>query len=191
MDFSEAERLGFILGFTEFWMTRHDNTRSMKELHDAAGILLRGCREHYRAGVTQISKISAVIPPDMADTFKHQALSLLDVSDPTEFLSLTTLLVRDFPMTKSWLNWWMRESHASMLFLSQRKMKPELWKAIPETTNAEEAMHWKMYSATGRDHGFLEGMHSLYAIAQYYQRIHTGSQSKREILPVIQLLIGL
>ena len=41
MDFSEAECLGFILGFTEFWMTRHDNTRSMKELHDAAGILLR------------------------------------------------------------------------------------------------------------------------------------------------------
>ena len=116
MDFSEAERLAFILGFTEFWMTRHDNTRSMKELHDAAGILLRGCREHYRAGVTQISKISAVIPPDMADTFKHQALSLLDVSDPTEFLSLTTLLVHDFPMTKSWLTLcvWMCESHASM-----------------------------------------------------------------------------
>ena len=48
-------------------------------------------------------------------------------------------------------------------------MKPELWEAIPETTNVEEAMHWKMYSATGCDHGFLEGMHSLYAIAQYYQ----------------------
>jgi hypothetical protein len=78
-----------------------------------------------------------------------------------------------------------------MLFLSQRKMKPELWEAIPETTNAEEAMHWKMYSAAGRDHGFLEGMLSLYAIAQYYQRIHVGNQSKRQFLSVIQLLIEL
>ena len=189
MDFSEAECLGFILGFTEFWMTRHDNTQSMKELQDGAEILLQGCQEHFRAGVTRISKISAVIPPDMADTFKHRALSLLDVSDSMEFLSLTSLL--DFPMTKSWLNWWMCESHASMLFLSQRKIKPELWEAILETTNAEEVMHWKMYSAAGRDHGFLQGMHSLYAIAQYYQRIHMGNQSKRQILPVIQLLMEL
>jgi len=185
MDFSEAERLGFILGFTEFWMTRQDNTRSLKELQDAAEILLRGCREHFRAGVTRISKISAVIPPEMADTFKNRALALLDVLDQTEFLSLTTLLLRDFPMVKSWLSWWMRESHASMLFLSQRKMDPDLWNSIPETTNAEEAMHWKMYSAAGRDHDFLEGMNSLYAIAQYYQRIHTATQSKRQLLPVI------
>jgi hypothetical protein len=161
MDFSEAERLGFILGFSEFWMTRHDNTRSQKELQDAAEILLRGCREHFRAGVTRISKISAVIPPEMTDAFKKRAMSLLDVLDQTEFLSLTNLLVRDFPNIKSWMNWWMRESHASMLFLSQRKMDPELWESIPETTNAEEAMHWKMYSATGRDHDFLEGLSAL------------------------------
>jgi hypothetical protein len=73
----------------------------------------------------------------------------------------------------------MHGSHASMLFLSQRKMKSELWEAIPETMNAEEAMHWKMYSTAGCDHGFLEGMHSLYAIAQYYQQIHMGNQCKR------------
>jgi hypothetical protein len=65
-----------------------------------------------------------------------------------------------------------------MLFLLQRKMDPDLWEAIPETTNAKEAMHWKMYSAAGCDHEFLEGMQLLYTIAQYYQRIHTGSQSK-------------
>jgi hypothetical protein len=56
----------------------------------------------------------------------------------------------------------MRESHASMLFLLQRKMDPDLWEAIPETMNAEEAMHWKMYSAAGHDHEFLEGMHLLF-----------------------------
>ena len=60
-------------------------------------------------------------------------------------------------------------------------MKPELWEAIPETTNAEEAMHWKMYSATGCDYGFLDEMHSLYAITQYYHQIHMGNQSMRQI----------
>ena len=67
----------------------------MQELQDAAEKLLRGCQEHSRAGVTWISKISTVISLDMADTFKHQALSLLDISDPIEtcllpaFLSVT------------------------------------------------------------------------------------------------------
>jgi hypothetical protein len=47
MDFSEAECLGFILDFTKFWMTHHDNTQSLKELQDTAEKLLCGCKEHF------------------------------------------------------------------------------------------------------------------------------------------------
>jgi len=178
MDFSEAERLGFILGFIEFWLTRPDNTRTMDELKEAAEKLIRGCSEHFRAGVTRISKISAVIPPKLAEAFKYRALSLLDASDSLEFLSQAAAIVRDFPSTKSWLNWWMRESHASMLFKSQRKMDIDLWNSIPSTTNAEEAMHWKLYSAAGRDHPILEGLHALHAVAVYYERLYNGTRSE-------------
>lgn len=62
-----------------------------------------------------------------------------------------------------------------MLFESERQMDIEIWDSIPKTTNAEEAMHWKLYSGCGRDHGFMEGMLSLYKVAEYYQRLLEGS----------------
>jgi hypothetical protein len=54
---------------------------------------------------------------------------------------------------------------ATMLFSSQRLMEEHIVESIPNTTNAEEAMHWRFYSAAGRDHSFMHGMMSLYKIA--------------------------
>ncbi|KAF8059495.1 hypothetical protein FPV67DRAFT_1362049, partial [Lyophyllum atratum] len=51
-------------------------------------------------------------------------------------------------------------------------MDPDVWNSIPETTNAEEAMHWKLYRACGRDHSFMEGLASLYSVADYYERLY-------------------
>jgi hypothetical protein len=141
MDFSEAERAGFIWAFVEFWMMRADNTRLREELWGAAEGLLRGCGEHFRAGITRISQISGVVPSGMADAFMKRALALLDTEDPQEFQSRAALVVRDFPKVKSWMEWWLRPSHASMLFKSQRKMDADIWDSIPSTNNAEEAMH--------------------------------------------------
>ena len=51
MDFSEAEHARFRLAFIEFWIL-HTDSRPHEELSEAAGHLLRGCEEHFRAGVT-------------------------------------------------------------------------------------------------------------------------------------------
>ena len=64
----------------------------------------------------------------------------------------------------------MRPSHATMLFSSQRLMEEHVVESIPNTTNAEEAMHWRFYSAAGRDHSFMHGMMSLYKIAIDFER---------------------
>ena len=177
MDFSEVERAGFTWAFVEFWMMHADNKQLHEELGKAAEHLLRGCEEHFRAGVTRVSRISGVIPSGMAEAFTKHALALLDTEDPQEFYSRAMLVVRDFPKVKSWMEWWLRPSHASMLCKSQRKMDADIWDSIPSTNNAEEAMHWKLYSAAGRDHTFLEGMYSLHAVAIYYERIYQGTMS--------------
>ncbi|KAF9522542.1 hypothetical protein CPB83DRAFT_917241, partial [Crepidotus variabilis] len=77
MDFSEAERGGFIEGFVSFWLERSDNTRNERELLEAAALLLRGCREHFRAGVTRISRAGAIIPVPRQEEFVRRAVGLL------------------------------------------------------------------------------------------------------------------
>jgi hypothetical protein len=39
-------------------------------------------------------------------------------------------------------------------------------------------MHWKLYSACGHNHEFLEGMHGLYAVAVYYERLHVAASGE-------------
>jgi len=170
MDFSEAERNGFIEAFVTFWSNRGDDTRSKADLREDASCLLRGCQEHFRAGVTRLSRISGVIPVEKRHAFVQRAVALLSVPTEDEFSLRAKLILRDFPKTASWLNWWIRPAHASMLFEAHRKMDIAIWEAIPVTTNAEEAMHWKLYAAAGRNHSFMEGLRSLYAVATYYER---------------------
>lgn len=178
MDFSEAERNGFIEGFVTFWTNRGDDTRSEADLREDASRLLRGCREHFRAGVTRLSRISGVIPPEKRDAFVQRAVGLLLVPTEDEFSLRAKLILRDFPKTASWLNWWIRPAHASMLFDAHRKMDITIWDSIPDTTNAEEAMNWKLYAAAGRNHALMEGLHSLYAVAAYYERLYRETLSK-------------
>ena len=185
MDFSEAERAGFISAFVEFWSLRSDDARSLEELSAAAGKLLRGCQEHFRAAVTRVSCINGAVPPDMKEAFTNRALALLHCSNTDDFNLRANLIIRDFPPLKSWVKWWMCPAHASMIFESERQMDIKIWESILKTTNAEEAMHWKLYAGCGRDHGFMEGMVSLYKVAEYYQRLLEGCLRETLVLKLL------
>jgi hypothetical protein len=177
MDFSDAERNGFINAFISFWTKFPDDDRDEDDLRDAAQRILRGCKEHFRSSVTRLSRINGVIPPGSRDIFIERALALVSVPTHDEFMKVARLIIRDFPETGTWLAWWLRPAHASMLFESQMLMEPEIWESIPETTNVEEAMHWKLYSAAGRRHPFFEGLNALYAVAVYYSRLFDANDS--------------
>ena len=113
----------------------------------------------------------------MADAFEERALALLKAYDLDQFVSRAQVILHDFPKTEAWLWWWLRPSHASMLFVSEHVMEPDIWESIPDTTNAEEAMHWKLYAAAGHNHEFLEGIYALHSVASYYQCLYTASLS--------------
>jgi hypothetical protein len=177
MDFSDAERNGFINAFISFWLRRSDNNRTEDDLRKDAQHILRGCKEHFRSGVTRLSRINGVIPSAHREIFVQRALALVSVPTHVEFLDYARLIIRDFPETATWLAWWLRPGHATMLFESQKTMEARIWESIPETTNAEEAMHWKLYSAAGRKHSFFEGLNALYAVAVYYARLFNANTS--------------
>jgi len=175
MDFSTTERNGFKAAFLMFWLSYKSNTRSEDELKDAAERLLKGCEEHYRAGVTRIARIGGVIPPDDAEDFKYRALSLLDLPDSETFKQACSDLVHDYPKTKDWMAWWARDANAKLLFRSERAMESKLAETLPDTNNAEESMHWKIYRAVGKFHLLIAGLVALYAFAEHYFKLYKAA----------------
>lgn len=189
MDFSEAQRSGFCHGFVDFWIRQTDNSRTTEELTLAAGTLLKGCLQHFRNQITRVKKISGVVPPAQRDVFENRAKALLDAEDIRSFVVLAEKLIRDFPKAEQWLRWWMRESHAQMLFSPYRTMDLELSESLPETTNAEEAMHWKLYAALGKKHALMHGLTSLYSFAKYYENLAAGNASKSQWAKIYSYLL--
>ena len=82
-----------------------------------------------------------------------------------------------YPDVAPWLSWWVRDEVASMLFTSQRRMEPAIWDSIPDTTNAEEAMHWKLYASIGRDHSLMEGIRSILRFAEHIAKLIEAAES--------------
>ncbi|KAG2140158.1 hypothetical protein DEU56DRAFT_735326 [Suillus clintonianus] len=177
VDFSQAERAGFINAYVEFWMVREDNTRPAEELAEAARGLLKGCHPHFRAQVTRVKKISGVVPPALADVFEDRVLQLLQCQDLATFKSISSSLIRDYPKAEDWLNWWMADGRAEMLFAPFRRMPDNLWYNLEDTTNAEEAMHWRIYCGLGKFHSFVAGLHALRAFSEYWQLQLAGNSS--------------
>jgi hypothetical protein len=107
MDFSEAERGGFIEAFVSFWNRRQENERTDSQLRQDAGRILKGCKEHFRSGVTRISRIGGVIPVEQRGSFIRQAIGLLSSPTDTDFRKQARKIIQDFPKTASWLEWWL------------------------------------------------------------------------------------
>ncbi|KAF8184299.1 hypothetical protein K438DRAFT_1483898, partial [Mycena galopus ATCC 62051] len=63
MDFSAAQRAGFILAFIDFWVDRAPDERSIEELQARSEQLLKGCAQRFRSQVTRVKKISGVVHP--------------------------------------------------------------------------------------------------------------------------------
>ncbi|KAJ7576076.1 hypothetical protein C8J56DRAFT_1062520 [Mycena floridula] len=141
VDFSQAQRKGFILAFIQFWLGQTSNTRSPAQLAKDAVKLIKGCTQHFRSGVTRVSRISGVIAPDQRDNFIHRSHALLNVDTPATLYEQQDEIVRLFPKTLPFFKWWLWKEIAMMLFKSVREMNPSLWNSLPDTTNAGESMN--------------------------------------------------
>ncbi|KAK0201339.1 hypothetical protein DFS33DRAFT_1276243 [Desarmillaria ectypa] len=97
-------------------------------------------------GFTVIKRIGSIIPVQDESKFKKLAMKLFSVPDQEEFKAVAHLI-------------------------SQQIMDAKVWDSIPGSTNAEEAMHWKLYSGVGCNHDVIEGFEGLLSMANYYERL--------------------
>lgn len=191
VDFSEAEHAGFVDAFIDFWR-REGSIRTTDNLRASAEGLLKGCQQHFRAGVTRIKRIGGVIPLGQGSNFEKMAHGLLKLTDREAFDKHASALLSKFPQISPWLEWWLRDAHARMLFTPYRRMDPSLWASIPDTTNAEEAMHWKLYSGIGQDKTLMDGLAALYSFAGHYERLLAGAERESlsyKIMPTHQYVV--
>ncbi|KAF8189274.1 hypothetical protein K438DRAFT_1593489, partial [Mycena galopus ATCC 62051] len=63
VDFSGAQRNGFILAFVDFWLEHAPGERGVDQLLATAPTLLKGCAQHFRNQITRVKKISGVVDP--------------------------------------------------------------------------------------------------------------------------------
>ncbi|KAJ3897592.1 hypothetical protein F5879DRAFT_813774, partial [Lentinula edodes] len=180
VDFSEAERTGFVNAFVRFWL-KHTNLRDESELRKRGDELLRGCLQHFQRSITRVKRIAAIVPVEQQLHFAKKVNRLLQAKDSNDFNQLAKTLEADFPKIRPWLHWWLRPEHASMLFQAKRNMDPLLWHSLPETTNAEESIHFSMYAQQGRKHAFFAGWEALWKIVQTYEKLFNAERSKLQI----------
>ncbi|KAH7874303.1 uncharacterized protein C8R40DRAFT_1171405 [Lentinula edodes] len=175
VDFSEAERTGFVNAFVRFWL-KHTNLRDESELRKRGDELLRGCLQHFQCSITRVKRIAAIVPVEQQLHFAKKVNRLLQAKDSNDFNQLAKTLEADFPKIRPWLHWWLRPEHASMLFQAKRNMDPLLWHSLPETTNAEESIHFSMYAQQGRKHAFFAGWEALWKIVQTYEKLFNAER---------------
>ncbi|CAJ0632045.1 4275_t:CDS:2 [Entrophospora sp. SA101] len=116
MDFSSAERNGFLQAYIEHGLEKYQNKNSSlpmplieshKEyLRNEAKTLLKGCEEHFRQSITRISKNHAVVKHETSKKFESMALELLEIDEKEEFYKNVKIIQETWPNTTSWLEWW-------------------------------------------------------------------------------------
>ena len=166
--------MGFQRAFVRFWKERPDNTRSEEELLEASKSLLRGCKQHFEASLTRIKRMIAVVGIDGGPKFSQLVKGLLLADSVDDFQQRCKIILREFPNCKNWLQWWMRPEHARMLFVNTLDPIPPILKEIPESTNAQEAMHFSMYSQCGKHHDTLQGLELCLKYANGAQQTYTN-----------------
>lgn len=169
-DFSEAQRNGFLDAFIRFRRDKFGDARTDEELKDLGRTLYKGCARHFGDSVNRVCKLMEVREHETA--FRKLVDVMIHAENPDDFNAAANRIEADFPMVYRWLDWWRRPANAAMIFRSMRLMDDRLWNAIPDTTNAEESMHWCLYSAVGFGHDALSGILGLVMFVEDFRHMY-------------------
>lgn len=154
IDFSIAERNGFVEAYVEHQLRKLINNLSLPEnmvkshkeyLKKEAISLLKGCQEHFRQSVTRISRNHAIVNHESSAQFQSMALRLLKINERDEFDKVIESIQKNWPNTTSWLEWWVYTDAGKILFPVLSSMDENLSKKLPDSINAQESMHHRYY----------------------------------------------
>ncbi|KAJ7130870.1 hypothetical protein C8R46DRAFT_1327960 [Mycena filopes] len=171
LDFSNAQRNGFVEAFVSYMCSRipgwselssQSQTSERASLRLRALALLLGCKVHWRRSTHKIKQVIG-----MQFQFRFEALiAVLEGSGTTseQFLQAVADIHREFPEVRPWLSWWILPGNGGMIFPAMQRMPAELRAKLPSSTNGGESAHNLLYGAAGRNHDIWEGVRRLYRV---------------------------
>ncbi|KAG2224380.1 hypothetical protein INT45_006780 [Circinella minor] len=135
MDYSQAQRQGFILGFK-----KHFPKQSVQRLVSNHSIVPHGSDTEF------LDLTSTMYNAKSEKTFERAVQQLHD----------------NFPNCARWLKWWTRDQVASMIFRSKDALKKELQEANTRTTNGIEAFHRDLYRIVQRKKSIMVTLRNIF-----------------------------
>ena len=165
IDFSMAERRGFIDAYVEYKLEKF-NTSSYSEallnshkthLEEEAFTFLKGCQEHYRQSITRSARNHAIVKPEDSAKFQSMTLNLLK-TDISEFFEQVELCKKNWPNAITWLEWWVYTDAGKILFPALSTMSEDLSRKLPNSTNAQESMHSRYYLCGTTNQSIITGI---------------------------------
>ncbi|KAJ7466286.1 hypothetical protein FB451DRAFT_1041007 [Mycena latifolia] len=179
LDFSNAQRNGFIDAFVDYmcsripgWKELSPKSRASERttLRARAQALLIGCKVHWRRSTHKIKQVIAI-------QFQYRFEQLIAILEgesttPSQFLQAVSDIHREFPEVRPWLAWWILPGNGGMIFPAMQRMPAELRAQLPSSTNGAESAHNLLYNAAGRNHDILEGVRRLYRVSRETEMLY-------------------
>ncbi|KAJ7660274.1 hypothetical protein DFH06DRAFT_1401711 [Mycena polygramma] len=179
LDFSNAQRNGFIDAFVEYMCSRIPgwNELSAKSQNSErasfrvrAHALLLGCKVHWRRSTHKIKQVIGV-----AFLFRFESLvAILEGASTTgeQFLQAVADIHGEFPEVRPWLSWWIIPGNGGMVFPAMQRMSAEMRARMPSSTNGAESSHHLLYGAAGKHHDMNEGVRRLYRVQRETEMLY-------------------
>src|SRR3954468_19877570 len=107
--------------------------------------------------------MGGIIPPESSDDFATAAMALIRLETPNELHECAQKIRNQWPNAQSWLDWWLHSDAGKTLFQSTQTMSKDAAELLPQTTNAQEALHRQYYMTAAKNQSILSGRYTSLA----------------------------
>ncbi|KAG2216612.1 hypothetical protein INT45_000412 [Circinella minor] len=100
----------------------------------------------------------------------------------TIFQNTVSMILKEFPKVKNWINWWTQPINAAMIFRSHEVLQPELQDHHIRISNGTESFHRDLYRIVQTKQSILDTLPHIFSYlkndAANFERVDKGTNSK-------------
>ncbi|KAF7325897.1 hypothetical protein MKEN_00440500 [Mycena kentingensis (nom. inval.)] len=168
VDFSQAQRNGFIQAFTRYCRSFPEEQRSDDVIIKTAEALLKGCKRHFEEQINRVKRISRIVDPARQHLFANFAHRMLGAETIEDLLSVVADFIEVVPPCGGLDSLVDEAVHRA--------------DDIHLDTNAAEAMHDRLYDMLTRGNAVLPGLRGLVRAAEMFEKQYNAARRKVHLL---------